>query len=286
MFTGDSTYSVTEIPRDKKEFNVQVTQSSYIFYDNVEINKKEMQEALAQVATGYTVKQRKYFTNNEMISDKSRCFVGITSRTLDRIQDDVASRYLLLPVHPFRAGGRGEDSMQRRSMTDILQQVTSQRDALWSELLDFVNSIVKQIGAHGWPEAGSELRMADYANLLDISCGLVGLSPRKIENFILTMQSHIVSENDTIFHAMRDMLQAPGHDPQKKFSAQQMYDYAARFNRKVKTQYPNHNRFASQLRTFMNNGQLEREGILVRRHHQGKNLLYSVEDLAFAENED
>lgn len=286
MFTGDSTYSVTEMPSDKREFNVQVTQSSYIFYDNVEVNKKEMQEKLAQVATGFTVKSRKYYTNNEMISDKARCFVGITSRTLDRIQDDVASRYLLVPVHPFRATGTGEDSIQRRSMTDILQDVMAQRDGLWSELLDFVNSIVKEVTRNGWPNAGSQLRMADYANLLDITCGLVGLSPRKIENFILSMQSHIVSENDTIFDALREMLDAPGHDPEKRYTSQKLYEHVSRLNRKVKVQYPNNNKFASQLRGFMNNGQLEREGILVKRHHWGKNLLYSVERLEFAENED
>lgn len=286
MFTGDSTFSVTELPSDKREFNVQVTQSPYIFYDNVEVNKKELQEKLAQVATGFTVKMRKYYTNNEMISDKARAFVGITSRTLDRIQDDVASRYLLVPVHPFRAASGGEDSMHRRSMTDILQEVTSKRDDLWSELMDFVNSILKQIGSHGWPDAGSELRMADYANLLDITSSIVGLSPRKIENFILSMQSHIVSENDTIFDAMRAILESPGHDPEKRFTSQKLYEYASRVNRKVRVQYPNNNKFAAQLRIFMNNGQLEREGILVKRHHWGKNLLYSVEKLEFAENED
>jgi hypothetical protein len=274
MFTGDSTYSVTEIPTDVKEFNVQVTQSSYIFYDNVEVNSKEMQTKLAQVATGYTVKNRVLFTNNQMVSEKARCFVGITSRTLDKIQDDVAQRYILIPVHPFRGGTA---SRTRRSMSEILKEVTGKRDALWSELLDFVNRMVKEIDEHGWPHSGSDMRMADYADILDITCGIVGLSSRKIEKFILDMQSEIVNENDPIFEAIKVLVDQEGFDAEHKYKGKELFDTLNRVNRKVGMVYKTSNKFVRQLKSFIYNGQLERAGIKAEEIVWGKNSVFTID---------
>lgn len=276
MFTGDSTFSVTEIPSDPKEFNVQVTQSSYIFYDNVEVNKKEMQAKLAQVATGFTVKSRKYYTNNEMISDKARCFVGITSRIIDRIQDDVAQRYILVPVHPFKSNTTNND---RRSMSDILKEVMALRNELWSELLDFVNNIIKEIGRDGWPQAATSMRMADYRNLLDITCGQTGLSPKRIENFILAMQSEIVKENDPIFIALEKLVDNPTHNPEKAYTSRELFDVLQRMHRKLAATYGTLNKFTRSLTGYVDNGSLERAGIQVSIRTSGNNKAFTVESL-------
>lgn len=273
MFTGDSTFSVTGIPTDVKDFDVQVTQSSYIFYDNVEINKKEMQERLAQVATGYTVKRRVLFTNSGMQADKARCFLGITSRTLDKIQDDVATRYVPVPVHPFKTTG---DDNSRRSMSEILKGVSEMRDELWSELLDFVNKIVYEIGQHGWTNASSSMRMADYANILDITCGLVGLSPRKIEKFILGMQAEIVSENDPLFAALTKLIENPTHDPSRRYTSRDLYDTTCRMYRKMQLTYSSLHKFTRALNGYIDNGQLERAGILVEVSASGNNKFFLV----------
>lgn len=273
LFTGDSTFSVTEIPKDAKEFNVQVTQSSYIFYDNVEVNKREMQEKLAQVATGYTVKIRKLFTTNDMMSVKSRSFVGITSRTLDRIQDDVAQRYIIIPVHPFSA----DASNKRRSMGNILKEVMDNRDALWSELLDFVNKVVDQIGRHGLHGSTTKLRMADYGTMLDLTSSLVGLSPAKMEDFILNMQAETINENDPIFSAMKKLVESPNYDSRHKYSSRELYDTLTRINRKLASTYSSPNRFTTALRGFIHGGQLSRNGINVIHTTRGNNNVFQVE---------
>lgn len=276
MFTGDSTFSVTEIPTDVKEFNVQVTQSPYMFYDNVEVNKKEMQAKLAQAATGFTVKSRKLFTNHEMVSEKARCFIGITSRTIDRIQDDVAQRYILVPVHPFKSNTRDNS---RRSMSDILKEVTELRDELWSELLDFVNSIVKQIDQHGWPDAPTQMRMADYANLLDMTCSMVGLSSKKIEKFILAMQTDIVQENDPMFAAFEKMIENPTHDPERAYTPRELYEILTRIHRKMGTFHSTQNKFTRNLSAYIDNGSLERAGVGVSVKMSGNNKTFTVHSL-------
>lgn len=273
MFTGDSTFSVTEIPSDVKEFNVQVTQSSYIFYDNVEVNKKEMQVKLAQVATGYTVKSRKLFTNSDMMSEKARCFVGITSRNIDRIQDDVAQRYILIPVQPFKSNTQQND---RRSMSDILKEVVGLRNELWSELLAFVNQIIKQIDQHGWPEASTQMRMADYANLLDMTCSLNGLSPRKIEKFILAMQAEIVTENDAMFGALEKLIDNPSHDQDRVYSSKELFEVCGRLHRKVIVQYGTLHKFTRAISGYIDNGQLERAGIEVIAVNNGNNRAFRI----------
>ncbi len=281
MFTGDSTFSVTEIPKDVKEFNVQVTQSSYIFYDNVEVNKKEMQEKLAQVATGYTVKTRKLFTNNEMMSVKARCFVGITSRTLDRIQDDVAQRYIIIPVHPFAAN---QDTNSRRAMSNILKEVMDSRDALWSETLDFVNGMVKQIGRHGLQQTGTKLRMADYGAMLDLTSSMVGMSSAKMEDSILTMQAEIVSENDPIFTALVKLVESTSHNPETKYSPKVLHETLTRLHRKLLAQYGTPNKFGRALRGYISNGQLERYGLKVENTSSGNNNYFTIQDARGAQH--
>lgn len=276
MFTGDSTFSVTSIPTETREFDVQVTQSEYIFYDNVEINKKEIQVKLAQVATGYTVKNRKLFTNSEMVSDKARCFVGITSRIIDRIQDDVAQRYFLVPVQPFKSSSNDNS---RRSMSDILKEVMSLRNELWSELLAFINLIVKSIGRDGWPQASTQMRMADYRNMLDITCELTGLSPKRIENFILAMQAEIVQENDPIFAALEKLLDNPTHNPEKHFTSRELFEVLQRLHRKLHTHYGTVNKFTRAITGYMDNGALERAGIQMTLRTSGNNKTFTVQAL-------
>lgn len=281
MFTGDSTFSVTEIPKDVKEFNVQVTQSSYIFYDNVEVNKPEMQVKLAQVATGFTVKMRKLFTTNEMVSVKARSFVGITSRTIDRIQDDVVQRYIIIPVHPFSANA---DTNSRRAMSNILKEVMDNRDALWSEMLDFVNKMVKQIGRHGLQQTGTKLRMADYGAMLDLTASMVGMSSAKMEEFILTLQAEIVSENDPIFTALIKLVEGTSYDPEAKYSPKTLHETLGRLHRRMLAQYGTPNKFGRALRGYISNGQLERYGIHVENIASGNNNYFTIVDARGAEH--
>lgn len=271
MLTGDSTDAVADMPDNTRLFDVHVSQSSYLFYDNVEVNKKELQRKLAQVATGYTVKDRKMYTNNQMISDKARAFVGITSRTLDRIQDDVASRYIILPVHTFSA-----KTQERRPLNEILKDVMRNRDALWSELLDFVNLTIKEVGQHGLGRGTVKIRMAEYGALLDLTCGMAGLSYKKMENFIRKMQAEVVSENDPLFNAFKDMVEALDHDPERKYKSKELLDALTRINRKVGSAYPTPNKFTRQIQTYINDEQLERHGVEIIIHKSGNNSSFSV----------
>lgn len=274
MFTGDSSQAVTAIPTKTEAFDLQVTQSSYLFYDNVEVNKKEMQEKLAQVATGYTVKQRELYTTSDMVTVKSRAFVGITSRTIDRIQDDVVQRYIIVPVHPFTSN----KDHQMKPMSKILKDVSDNRDALWSELLDFVNKIVLQIERQDVDASTTTLRMADYGAMLELTSAITGTSPKKVENFIQSMQDEVVGENDPLFAALKKVVELPNHASDRRYTPTELFDLLKKVNRKVVTQYSSANKCGRQLKVFIGNGSLERSGFIVTPHTVGHNSYYTIQD--------
>lgn len=271
MFSGDATYSVSEMPTDTREFNTQATQCHHIFYDNVEVNKKEMQVKLAQIATGYAVKTRVLHTTSDMKTMKARAFVGITSITLDRIQKDVAQRYIIVPVHPYSVSS----DWKRRAMSNILQEVANQRDDLWSEILDYVNKMVARIARHGLEQKGSTLRMADYGALLQLTAEMDGLSALEMEEFIRTQQTATIRANDPLFEAMKRFM-LEGADPRKKYLVKELYAELKRYDRKFERAYPTTQKLSNALRAFINGGQFRFDGIFVEAVPFGNGYKYRV----------
>lgn len=275
MFTGDSTFSVTEMPKDSKQFNNDVTNNAYLFYDNVEVNKKELQEKLAQVATGYTLKQRKLYSTNETVSYKARCFVGITTRTLDKIQEDVAQRYIMIPVQPFvLSGGR----MQRQSMSAILREVSDKRDDLWSELLDYVNKMISVIGVQdGLDSSTVAIRMADYGSLLQVTCSIDGMSFPAIQNYILKMQTEIIEQNDPLFRTLISLVSVS--EGELSLTAAEILAMTTSIDRKMKTVYGSSNKLSRRLSEYINNGTFSRAGLDVEKTTSGKNHRFRIAEL-------
>lgn len=277
MLTGDSSHLVTDMPTDIKEFNVLVSQNHFICLDNVNVNSKQMQEKLAQASTGYAAKNRTLHTNKGVTTLRSRAFIGMTSFTLEKIQKDVAQRYVILPVHPFLA----DDNYQRKSLSTILEEVTSKRDALWSEMLDYVNQIVKTIGMHGLQNTGSKLRMADYAAFLQLTADMVGLDYTSMEEFIKRMQSETMNENDPIFNALKALFNS-GEDFNKMYTAKQLYETLSRYDRKLTRVYKDSRKFAAALKGFHAGDNFKYVGIGVDKKNYSKIIKYKVYPLEFA----
>lgn len=276
MLTGDSSYSVTDMPTDIKEFNVLVSQNPYIFLDNVNVNSKQMQEKLAQAATGYVAKNRTLHTNKDVTNLRARAFIGITSFTLDKIQKDVTQRYVILPVHPFLA----DRNYKRKALSNILEDVATHRNELWSELLDYVNKIVATIGMHGLQATDTQLRMADYVAFLQLTSDMVGLDYTTMEDFILRMQSETMQENDPIFSAIKKYL-ATGPDFNQKFTGKALYELLCRMDRKFPTTYKSHTKFTSALKSHIASNTMRFSGIGIEVTPYSKTSRYRVYPLEF-----
>jgi hypothetical protein len=271
MFSGDETYAVQPMPKDTRDFNVQVSKNPYIFYDNVEVNTKDMQEKLAQVATGYSIRDRKLNTNSEIHYMKSRAFLGITSRTLNKIQKDVAQRYIVIPVHPYSLKGNAP----RQALSKILLEVFNARDDLWSELLTLVNSVVTRIGKHGLEQTGSKLRMADYGAFLKIMAELKGMNHESLENFVKKMQFVTMQENDIMFETLKKLMDK---DPYTFHSATDLYKALVKINHKVGIKYTSARQLSQAIKAYIEGGQMAYAGIAVETKTNGPALKYRFFD--------
>jgi hypothetical protein len=276
MLTGDSTIAVTEMPTDVKEFNVLVSQNPYIFLDNVNVNQKSMQEKLAQAATGYVAKNRTLHTNKEVTNLRARAFIGITSFTVDKIQKDVAQRYVILPVHPFAA----ERNHTRKALSVILEEIMVNRNFLWGELLDYVNKVVEHIGRHGLQSTGSQIRMADYAAFLQLTADMHGLNYIEMETFIRKMQAETIQENDPMFAAIRKYL-GGGPDVNAKLTAKNLYETLCRMDRKFAGQYKTSGKFAHAFKAAVANDTFKFAGIGAEVIQYSKSAKYRVYPLQF-----
>lgn len=273
IFSGDPTYAVIGMPKDTKDFNVQVCKNSYIFYDNVEVNKQDMQEQLAKVATGFSVRDRKLHSNSDQSIMNARAFVGLTSRTVDRIQKDVAQRYIVISLFPYQI----DETHRRKPMSQIRQEVRDLRNDLFSELLDHVNRIVRQISKNGLATPTSEtitMRMADYALFLHLTADMVGLSGPSMEKFILQQQANTVNENDVLYSVLKEFAQQTPVD--KKWGLRELYAHLCTFDRKFLKQYGSQSKFSAALRSSTNNGSAQLQGLAVKEVKSGGSTKYRV----------
>lgn len=272
VLSGESTFAVTSIPKKSDKFDTLVTQSPYIFFDNVEINEKEMQEKLAQVATNYVAKMRKLYTTNEMVTYKARAYVGLSSRTLNNIQRDVIQRYLILPTQPVDYRNN-----PRKGMSEILEEVANSRDDLWSELLDSVNAMLKSL-SHDTVEQPVTIRMADYGKLLAHACHMTrgSILYSRLESFLLNMQTASDKNNDVLLSGLVEYLQDLREDFIETTSSELRQDLM-RFAPKVRSMTDT--TLGKSLRAYASSGVLERLGVEFSTRRTKKGMLYKLEKL-------
>ena len=134
-------------------FNATVSREYLIVLDNVDSFCRWIEDRLATVATGQTIKLRKLYTTNEMLSFPTRCSIALTARTPRFRRDDVVDRLQILRVSRL-------DKFSREAAW--YAEIEQHRARLWAQLLRDLNAVVACLrkGATEQPET---LRMADWA---------------------------------------------------------------------------------------------------------------------------
>jgi len=110
---------------------------------------------LAEVATGSQITLRKYYTENEEVIYRPKCFISINARTPHFKRDDVMDRLLPFKVKRFQ-NFVGEEY--------LTPQLLEARDLIWSDMIDQLNPIVDYLLHHDDQDFKSKFRMADFAN--------------------------------------------------------------------------------------------------------------------------
>jgi DNA polymerase-1 len=155
LLFGDR-FNVTPL-ENADDFDTAVTNTYYVCFDNVDDKKEWLNDKLASLATGLAITKRELYTTNDMVTLRSRCFAGITTRTPKFRRDDVSERLLILRVKRLK---------NFKSENKLKKEILDNRDAILTSLFsDLRHTIAALKEGSDWQYEG-EFRIADFADFM------------------------------------------------------------------------------------------------------------------------
>jgi hypothetical protein len=201
LLFGDR-FDVTPLTNDSKDFDAAVTNCPFVAFDNADRKCAWLNDRLATVATGGSIKKRELYTTNRLVEIPTRCFVGITAHTPHFRRDDVADRLLIMKVQRFELF---------TSAKPLLAEVATNRDAIMSEVILKLQKIVQALRAEHGVDDSSAFRMADFADFA-MKVGRQDGWGEKLKRIFAKLgheQSEFTLEGDPIFETLT--IWAPDH---------------------------------------------------------------------------
>jgi hypothetical protein len=188
-------FDVMPLTDDPKDFDAAVTHSAFVAIDNVDTKCQWLNDRLATVATGGSIKKREYYTTNTLVEIPAHCFLAITSRTPQFRRDDVADRLLILKVERYETF---------RSENTLLDEVLQNRNQIMSEVVHHLQQVVQALRTgHDADDAGA-FRMADFAAFAMKVARHAGVEAQVTAIFdkLTAEQSAFTLEGDPIFELL------------------------------------------------------------------------------------
>ena len=81
ILVGPDYIGPQDLPTKQEDFDIQLTNKQFVFFDNVDEYKPWLANKLALAATKYSFDRRKLYKDSEIIHYVVSCFIGITART-------------------------------------------------------------------------------------------------------------------------------------------------------------------------------------------------------------
>jgi hypothetical protein len=231
-FIFGSKADLLSIEKDKQDgFVATVTADPLALFDNVDERIAWLPYALSRLATGVTFPRRQLYTTNNKLEYPGVSWLGITSRTVGFMenQPDLPDRTLVLNL------GRLVD---RQPEGELLNAVGERRDALWSELLDELNMIVRHLKRNPKPVA-VQFRMADFASFALKVAGLWGRR-REIEQAFEKLeeaQSNLAVSEEPI-HLILELWLADAANQKRSMTAGTLYEEWVKLARERRIEWP------------------------------------------------
>ena len=150
-------FQVMGMSHEPKDFDAAVTGDAFVAIDNADGDVAWLDDKLAVVATGGTLKRRLLYTTNQLVEFPVTAFVGITSRTPHFKREDIADRLLLFHVERLEAfGAEGQ----------LLGELTAQRNLLMTELVGELQRILRALRLTKAKAYSTTFRLADFAQFM------------------------------------------------------------------------------------------------------------------------
>lgn len=149
-----SKFDVTSVSNDCKDLDTIITNNYYVVLDNLDNPTKNLNDALARIATGQAIKKRIYYTTNDEIEYDVKCFVALTSRTPQFTRDDVADRLVCIYLERY-------DIFQDES--HLKKEAMAGRDEIMSYVIHQLQKIISKLYKNKDACITVSFRMADFA---------------------------------------------------------------------------------------------------------------------------
>ena len=147
---------VSDPPRTSRDLNVIADASHVLFLDDFAQANKNLEKPLVRISTGMTATERELYTNKGVSTSKPDVFIGITAKEPYFSQEDFLQRCLII---------RLESGTSNTSASDIKKGVLANRNKIWGEVLNRLNTMVKRLKKKSH-SAQVKFRMAVWADLL------------------------------------------------------------------------------------------------------------------------
>jgi len=140
----------------------------------------------------------------EMVERELRAFIGISARVPDFVsREDLADRLLVLNV---AKGTDGVDLLQRR-----LKEQQEFRNRMWTELLEYLNLLVRYIRENGFNPPPTDFRLADYAAMLHLTSSVSGYDSEQIIRGLQSSQRETAANAHPLVFAVCELMENPNH---------------------------------------------------------------------------
>lgn len=196
-------FDVTPLSDDPKDFDAAVTNFPFVAIDNADSNCKWLNDRLATVATGGTIKKRVLYTTNKVVEIPARCFLAITSRTPRFRRDDVADRLLIMRVERYPTFIREKH---------LLDEVTGNRNEIMAGLVPALQEVVRALKQYSdSPVNSGVFRMADFADFALKIARYAGIEDqvKVIFEKLSKEQSRFTLENDPVLDLLESWINKP-----------------------------------------------------------------------------
>ena len=222
-------------PPSEKDFTVAVSNSLLLFLDNLDEPKDWMNDMIARISTGAEIRARKLYTDMEEVRRKPECFLGITSRTPEFNRDDVVDRMVLFHVKRFK----GSKNLPNRLLYKSLQE-QEQYNVLWSQYLDNLNKILREIQSNSNVLTDSTShRLSDWAVFSKTICNALDIEGRKQLLKDINLEKSTFSLKDDPIKPILDKHLGETIDRGKWFSAGTLYKVLTEIEEDIGVESPN-----------------------------------------------
>ena len=211
-----SKFDVTSVSGDCRDLDTIITNNYYVVIDNLDNPTKNLNDALARIATGQTIKKRVYYTTNDEVEYDVKCFVALTSRTPQFTRDDVADRLVCIYLERY-------DIFQDES--HLKKEAMDERNEIMSYVVNQLQKMISKLYKNKDACIVVAFRMADFAVFaLKTAKDKNEIEElKKIFSTMIKIQNEFTLRDDVLYIILKEFV-ANIENRGKRFTSAQLYE--------------------------------------------------------------